>query len=86
MFGLRLPELLIIGVVLLLLFGTKKLPDLGDSLGKGIRAFKKAAEHGLQEDDAAQQPKSQHELPQGSATTPPTASAEKMNKPGGGPA
>ena len=52
MFGLRLPELLIILVVLVLLFGAKKLPELGDSLGKGIRAFKRAAEHGLGDDDA----------------------------------
>ena len=51
MLGLRLPELLIILLVVVLLFGAKKLPELGDSLGKGIRAFKKAAEHGLAEDD-----------------------------------
>ena len=51
MFGLRLPELLVILIVLLLLFGTKKLPQLGDSLGKGIRAFKKAVDHGLDESD-----------------------------------
>jgi TatA/E family protein of Tat protein translocase len=36
MFGPRLPELLIILVVLVLSFGAKKLPGLGDSLGKGI--------------------------------------------------
>ena len=53
MFGLRLPELLIILVVLVVLFGAKKLPQLGDSLGKGIRAFKKAAEHGLANDEGA---------------------------------
>lgn len=51
MFGLGLPELLVILVVLVLLFGAKKLPELGDSLGKGLRAFKKATEHGLSSGD-----------------------------------
>jgi TatA/E family protein of Tat protein translocase len=35
-------ELLIIFVIALLVFGPKKLPDLGKSLGKGLREFKKA--------------------------------------------
>jgi sec-independent protein translocase protein TatA len=37
-----MPELLIIGFVVVLLFGTDKLPGLGAGLGKGIRSFKKA--------------------------------------------
>ena len=41
-FGLGLPELLIILVVLLLLFGAKRLPEMGRSLGKGMREFKDA--------------------------------------------
>jgi sec-independent protein translocase protein TatA len=44
MMGLRLPELLIILVVLLLVFGANKIPQLGDALGKGIRNFKKASD------------------------------------------
>ena len=35
-------ELLLILIVLLLIFGTSKLPALGDALGKGIRNFKKS--------------------------------------------
>jgi sec-independent protein translocase protein TatA len=71
MFGLRLPELLIILVVLVLMFGSKKLPELGDALGKGIRAFKKASEKAFQEDDSADSAKTQAQgqLSQGSATT-----------------
>ena len=42
MFGLRMPELLIIGFIAVLLFGTQKLPQLGAGLGQGIRNFKKA--------------------------------------------
>ena len=41
-FGLSLPELLIILVVLLLVFGAKRLPEMGRSLGKGMREFKDA--------------------------------------------
>lgn len=57
MLGLRLPELLIILVVVVLMFGAKKLPELGESLGKGIKAFKNATEHGLAGDDAAKDDK-----------------------------
>jgi sec-independent protein translocase protein TatA len=39
---LGLPELLIIGIIALLVFGPKKLPDLGSGLGKAIRDFKGA--------------------------------------------
>jgi len=41
MFGLRAQELLIIFAILLLLFGSAKLPKLGASLGSTIRNFKK---------------------------------------------
>jgi sec-independent protein translocase protein TatA len=40
--NLGMPELLIIVFVILLLFGAKKLPELAQGLGKGIREFKKA--------------------------------------------
>jgi len=36
------PELLVIVFVIMLLFGAKKLPELAQGLGKGIREFKKA--------------------------------------------
>jgi sec-independent protein translocase protein TatA len=42
MLGLRMPELLVIGFILVLLFGANKLPALGAGLGQGIRSFKKA--------------------------------------------
>jgi sec-independent protein translocase protein TatA len=37
---LGLPELLLILAVLLLIFGARRLPEIGSSLGKGIRMFK----------------------------------------------
>ena len=42
-------ELLLVVVVILLLFGPKKLPELGSALGDFIRKFKKASE-GISED------------------------------------
>jgi len=40
--ALGVPELIIIGIIALLIFGPKKLPDLGSGLGKAIRDFKTA--------------------------------------------
>ena len=41
MFGLGMGELLIIGAGVLLLFGSKKIPELGSGLAKGIKNFQK---------------------------------------------
>ncbi|MEG3436537.1 twin-arginine translocase TatA/TatE family subunit [Pannus brasiliensis CCIBt3594] len=40
MFGLGWPEVAIIGVVVLLIFGPKKIPEIGATLGKTLRGFK----------------------------------------------
>jgi sec-independent protein translocase protein TatA len=42
MFGLGMPELIVILVIVVIVFGAGKLPDLGAGLGKGIKNFKKA--------------------------------------------
>jgi|SRR5262245_5617210 len=45
MFGsIGMPELILIFIVALLVFGPKKLPELGKSLGRGLAEFKKASE------------------------------------------
>ena len=38
--GISLPEILIVLVIVLIIFGPKRLPDLGRSLGRGMREFK----------------------------------------------
>jgi TatA/E family protein of Tat protein translocase len=43
MFGIGTTELIIIMFIILLVFGAKKLPELAQGLGKGIREFKKAS-------------------------------------------
>lgn len=43
MFGLGLPELLVILLIALVIFGAGKLPEIGSGLGKAIRGFKDAA-------------------------------------------
>lgn len=43
MFGLGVGELVLIGLIVLVIFGAGKLPQLGDALGRSIRGFKKAA-------------------------------------------
>lgn len=44
MFGLGVPELIVIFVIALVVFGPKKLPDLGKALGRGIAEFKRASQ------------------------------------------
>jgi sec-independent protein translocase protein TatA len=42
-FGIGLPEMILIMVIALLVFGPKKLPEIGRSLGKAIRGFQEAS-------------------------------------------
>jgi sec-independent protein translocase protein TatA len=41
MFGLGMPELIVILIIVIVIFGANRLPQLGEGLGKAIRGFKK---------------------------------------------
>lgn len=44
MFGIGMPELIVILVIVLVVFGAGRLPEIGGALGKSIKNFKKASE------------------------------------------
>lgn len=51
MFGsLGLPEMLVILLIVILLFGASRLPEIGRGLGKGIRNFKESVRDGAHEE------------------------------------
>jgi sec-independent protein translocase protein TatA len=66
-FGLGTTELLLIALVVLLLFGGKKIPELMKGLGKGVKSFKDGMD-GLEE-----------ELKKPAEKTPPTDQTEKKD-------
>lgn len=59
-FNLGVTELLIILMVLLLVFGAKRLPEIGSSMGKGIREFKRSikdVQNSIESDDVPEPPR-----------------------------
>jgi sec-independent protein translocase protein TatA len=49
--NIGLPELIIIFVIILLLFGAKKIPEIGASIGKGIKEFKNSMKEGMEDEE-----------------------------------
>jgi len=56
--GIGLPEIALIVIVLVLLFGGKKIPELAQGIGKGIREFKKAVKDSPEDPDKKEEKKS----------------------------
>lgn len=60
MFGLGATELILILVIVLIIFGAGKLPEIGSAIGKGIRNFKKATHESL-DDSTPTKPQNQND-------------------------
>ncbi len=70
-FNIGMWELLIILLVLLLVFGAKRLPEIGQSMGKGIREFKKSireVKNEIETDSGVTPPSRQIDAPSGDAS------------------
>jgi len=57
MFGLGMPELIVILIIVLVIFGANRLPQLGEGLGKAIKGFKKGISDPGAVDSAKEQDK-----------------------------
>jgi len=80
MFGsLGMPELIVIFVIALIVFGPRKLPELGRSLGRGIAEFKKATnelQNTLEQEIEADEERSKAAAAQGAAHDDATPTAD----------
>ena len=76
--GLGMGEIILIFLVVLLLFGAKRLPEIGGSLGKGIREFKSSVKEIEREIKTEEPRKSIHSPPveQRAAETPTEAAGD----------
>ncbi len=59
--GLGVPELVIILVIVLIIFGPRKLPDIGKALGSSLRELKRSAADKEEEDEGDEKAKSKKE-------------------------
>jgi sec-independent protein translocase protein TatA len=67
------PELLVLIIVLLLIFGPKRLPEMGRSMGKGMREFKDS----ITGKDDGDEPVAQRELPATPVSEKPVSAASR---------
>ena len=88
MFGMGMQELIVIFVIALLIFGPKKLPEIGRSLGRSLGEFRRASEElkeGLMtelsvEDEKPGAAAGQQKQESSNAEAPPTLSQEEKPK------
>jgi sec-independent protein translocase protein TatA len=65
--------LVVLAIVLLLIFGPKRLPEIGKSMGKGMREFKQSVSGLTGDDDESTTTPAKPELPAAKATVDPHA-------------
>jgi sec-independent protein translocase protein TatA len=71
--SIGMPELILVFIIALIVFGPKKLPDIGKSLGRGLSEFKKASEdlkQSIQKEVQSIQEETKNEPPPGSTPKP----------------
>ncbi len=56
MFGIGMPELIVVLVIIMIVFGAGKMPEIGAGIGKGIRNFKKAVSSDTDDSDEHAKP------------------------------
>ena len=69
MFGIGVQELVIILIIVLIIFGAGKLPEIGSALGKGIKNFKKSMNENNEITDQAAKKKKKNNFYQAKHTT-----------------
>jgi sec-independent protein translocase protein TatA len=81
MFGgnLGFPEILVIMVIILLVFGAKRLPEIGSSFGRGIREFKRSLSDATDAVSGPENPPSStsRQIDSRGSTTPPSGGDPK---------
>jgi sec-independent protein translocase protein TatA len=70
-------ELLIVLLIILLIFGARKLPDLARSLGASAKEFRKGVSEGSKDEEAEDQAMAASDVPNPDAPTPEPAAPEK---------
>jgi len=79
MFGIGTQELLIIFLIVLLLFGASRIPEIGRALGKGIRDFKRATQD-LEDDVRGEDHRSPGQIPDPPKPTDAPSGSESKQK------
>ncbi len=59
--SIGLPELLIVLVIIIIIFGVGKLPEIGGALGKGIREFRRASQGLTPEEESTEEKKEEQQ-------------------------
>jgi len=76
MMGIGFPELMVILVIIMIIFGAGKLPEIGNAFGKSIKNFKQSMKEAEQEEIVAEAPASTETASADAATTAENAAGE----------